>query len=163
MKGKIVNFLDPDDIWSFDTFERVQQFYFNHTNVDLVACRLRFFGIRSDYHSLDSKFTRTHVADLRREYYCIQLSAASCFFRASVITKYLNLPELTSGKDSQVITQILLEKPFFGLIREALYYYRKRPDDSSLVQTAQFGLSFYFSMPKYISIFSIVHEHCMVE
>ena len=52
VKGKYVNFLDPDDLWNYDAFQYVIDFYKIYSNVNLVAGRLKFFEAKDNYHIL---------------------------------------------------------------------------------------------------------------
>ena len=79
VKGKYINFLDPDDIWSKDTFNLVKQFFKLHQNIYIVAGRMKFFERMKGYHPLDYKFYKTRVVDLRIEYNCTHLSLRVAF------------------------------------------------------------------------------------
>jgi glycosyltransferase involved in cell wall biosynthesis len=145
--GKYINFLDPDDLWSNNTFKYVSKFFKLHPKIDLVAGRMKFFEARDDFHPLDYKFYRSRVIDLRKEYKCIHLSVASCFFRSSAIYTKKFVKGLISGEDTRFVNVLLLNKPLMGVLRKALYFYRKRADGSSIVQTAQTNDVFYFTTP----------------
>ena len=72
-QGDIINFLDPDDLWSSNTFKEVSLFFRLYPNIDIIAGRLKFFEAINNYHPLDYKFTNSRVIDLNKEYNCIQL------------------------------------------------------------------------------------------
>ena len=86
-EGDIINFLDPDDLWSSNTFKEVSLFFRLYPNIDIIAGRLKFFEANNHYHPLDYKFTNSRVIDLNKEYNCIQLSAASAFIRRKALGK----------------------------------------------------------------------------
>ena len=143
-KGKYINFLDPDDKWKYNAFKLVFLFFEYNKNIDIVAGRLKFFEAENGYHPLDYKFYKTRIANLTKEYNCIQLSASSCFFKKTLIKgKYFN-ENFFSYEDSLLINNILLNKPIIGYIKEAIYYYRRRSDSSSTVQNFKFNIKFYF-------------------
>ena len=48
------------------------------------------------------------------------------------------------------INNLLLLNPIIGYIKEAIYYYRRRSDSSSAVQTQTQKFDFYFSQLKYV-------------
>ena len=139
--------MDPDDLWSNNTFKYVKKFFRLHPKIDLVAGRMKFFEARDDFHPLDYKFYRSRVIDLRKEYKCIHLSVASCFFRSSAIYTKKFVKGLISGEDTRFVNILLLNKPLMGVSKKALYFYRKRADGSSIVQTAQTNDIFYFTTP----------------
>ena len=149
-KGKYINFLDPDDIWSKETFNLVKQFFKLHPNIDIVAGRMKFFEKMKSYHPLDYKFYKTRVVDLRIEYNCTHLSAASSFFRAKSIKGLKFIEGLIAGEDTLFVNNLLLTKPYIGLIKNAIYFYRKRYDETSITQTFKLNDKFYFMTPYFV-------------
>lgn len=148
--GQFINFLDPDDLWSNNTFKYVSKFFKLHPKIDLVAGRMKYFEANEDFHPLDYKFYKSRIIDLREEYKCIHMSVSSCFFRSSAIYTKKFIEGLISGEDTRFVNILLLNKPFMGVLRKALYFYRKRADSSSIVQTSKFNDVFYFITPKLV-------------
>ena len=146
-KGKYINFLDPDDLWDSEAFNIVLDFYKYNTKVDLVAGRMKFFEAKNNYHLLDYKFSTTRVVNLLKDFSNIQLSASSCFFRASKIKNKKFNEKIIVGEDTRFVNTLLLNNPKLGLIREAIYNYRSRSDGSSAIQTLKYEDSFYFDTP----------------
>jgi len=66
---------------------------------------------------------------------CIQSSSSSSFFRSSYILGKKFKKGMPSGEDTRFVNEILIKNPRMGLIREALYFCRKRNDFSSRTQT----------------------------
>lgn len=143
-KGKYINFLDPDDKWKCDAFKQVLLFFKCNKNIDIVAGRLKFFESSKSFHCLDYKFNKTRIVNLTKEYYCIQLSASSCFFKKSLIKGEYFDENLFFSEDALFINIFLLNKPLIGYIREAIYYYRRRSDSSSTVQNSKYNMKYYF-------------------
>ena len=84
------------------------------------------------------------------EYDCIHISGPSCFFIKHLVTEQKFVKGVFSGEDTIFINNILLIKPIIGFIKEAIYYYRRRADSSSAVQTQSKKVDFYFSQIKYV-------------
>ena len=146
-EGDIINFLDPDDLWSSNTFKEVSLFFRLYPNIDIIAGRLKFFEANNHYHPLDYKFTNSRVIDLNKEYNCIQLSAASAFIRRKALGKKKFVKGLAPGEDALFLNKLLIKKPYYGVIKNALYLYRKRIDGTSIIQTIKTNDIYYFKSP----------------
>ena len=147
IKGKYINFLDPDDIWSNNSFKLVSNFIDKHPNIDIIAGRLKFFEGMKRYHPTDYKFYKTRVIDLRNEYSSIISSVASSFFKSISFKKLKFVKGLIPGEDLLYINKFLLTKPFLGVIKDAIYFYRRRIDQTSTIQTSKTNDIFYFITP----------------
>lgn len=147
--GKFINFLDPDDFWNSNSFEIAYNYFKNYTNLDVVCGRLKFFEARDDFHPLDYKFKKSHIANLINEYDSIQLSCPSCFLRHSAINGKKFNEELIVGEDALFINILFLEKPFIGLENRIIYNYRKRFGHTSAIQTSIYNDSYYFNTTNY--------------
>ena len=153
--GTYINFLDADDKWDYKAFENIVLFFDNNKDIDLVAGRIKFFEAEEDYHPLDYKFYKTRIVKLNQEYNSIQLSASSSFFKRSLIEgKYFD-EKVYYCEDSRFINSLLLFKPIMGLIKEAIYFYRRRADFSSAIQNQKEDLNFYFGTLNYVSNYLI--------
>ena len=142
-KGLYINFLDSDDKWDLKAFAYVNLFFNIYRNVDIVGCRIKYFDLLDRYHFLDYKFKRTRIVNLANEYNCIQLSASSSFFRRSSIKGSEFVKGIFSGEDVRFIANHLILNPLLGILKEAIYYYRKRTDSSSAIQNTEENSKFY--------------------
>lgn len=134
-KGKYINFFDSDDKWSLDAFERVLDFFDkNYDAVDVVSCRLYMFDKREGFtHSLDYKYDKgDRVVDLENEYTCAQLMNGNVFFKSEAIEGLYYNTEIKTSEDTLFIGQVMLKKKRLGVMRSAVYYYRKRYSGESL-------------------------------
>ena len=152
-KGQLINFLDSDDKWDKNAFKLVMLFFRFFSSINIVACRLIFFEAKENYHPLDYKFYKTRIVNLKEEYNCIHLSSSSSFFRYSLIKNETFKEGVFNGEDTRFINNLLLLNPFLGIIKEAIYYYRKRLDSTSAVQNSIKNKEYYFS------IFNLVDQY----
>ncbi len=160
-QGEWVTFIDPDDFVSENYFATVAAFLHEtpEFNGFAAACRFVYYneahGTVSDTHPLNFKFFEERtVVDLsdRPEY--IQVSAATCFFRGSVL-KNSDIrfdDRVRPGfEDGHFISRLFLatEKTKIAFLRDAVYFYRKRSEADSLVDTAWQKREKYFSETYY--------------
>jgi glycosyltransferase involved in cell wall biosynthesis/CDP-glycerol glycerophosphotransferase (TagB/SpsB family) len=154
-KGAYINFLDSDDKWDYSAFKNVHLFFRLYNNIDLVGGRIKYFESSEKYHFLDYKFNSTRIVNLTKEYNCIQLSASSSFFRISSIRGEKFEEDIFSGEDIRFIGNILLKKSIIGLIKGAIYFYRKRADSTSAIQNTERKKDYYFSTINFVQQYLI--------
>lgn len=146
VKAKYVNFLDSDDKFSGDTFTNVYDFFEKHYDeVDLVSVSVKFFDRHYGHHPLNYKYEKTRVIDLNKEYDCPQLSASSAFFKSELFKKYNFKTDLVNSEDALMINKILIEKQAYGVIEKGIYWYRKRKDESSTIDSVSYKKDFYLN------------------
>ena len=154
-KGKYINFLDSDDKWDKNSFRQAFLFFKFNKMVDIIGSRIKFFEASNGYHFLDYKFIKTRIVNLDKEYSNIQLHCSSSFFRYSAIIKNRFDENLFYGEDVKFISNLLLNKPILGILREAIYYYRKRADFSSALQNSYKSHNYFFQVLENIQIYLI--------
>ena len=154
-QGEFINFLDPDDFWDSKAFEYVLSFFNNHKKINFVSGRLKFFESINTYHPLDYKFYKSRIVNLTEDYNCIQSSSSTSFFRSNSIKGKNFEVGIVSGEDTRFVNELLLINPLMGLIREAVYFCRKRNDFTSRTQTQKKDKKFYFSTIKKVSEYLI--------
>ena len=140
--GKYINFLDSDDKFSGNTFYSVYEF-FEKNNVDIVATPIFFFDKAAGQHPLNYKFEEDKVIDLNKNWDCPQLSSSSAFFKKELFDKYTFKTDFVNSEDSLMINKILIDNPTYGVVKDAIYWYRKRTNDSSTIDTANSKKEFY--------------------
>lgn len=144
IEGKYVNFLDSDDKWDLDAFEKVYEFFEKRYNkVDLISCRMKFFEAREDYHTLDYKFNKDRIIDIHEDYNCIQLHITSSFLKADILESYEFDTSLKFGEDAKFVSLVILNKQKYGVIRSTNLNYRKRHNCSSAIQNKDKSIEWY--------------------
>lgn len=132
--AKYVNFADSDDYFSLNALEEVYDFFESHFDeCDVVSIPIQFFGRLNEPHMLNGKFKESRIIDLSKEPDNPQLHTNSAFIKSEVFADYEFPTNVVSSEDVIVLTKILLEKPFLGVINTAKYFLRKRIDESSTI------------------------------
>lgn len=143
VQGEFVNFLDSDDKWQDDAFAKAYNMFRDNLNIDVIAFKLKYFDAQtSTNHPLNYKFVDDTIINISTNFKDIELHAASCFIRTEAI-KYKFDSKLKYGEDALFINQIIIEKLKYGIISSSYFYYRKRPDLSSAINTCHTNLSYY--------------------
>lgn len=144
VKAKYVNFLDSDDYLECNALEEAYDFFECHyTETDIISMPIIFFEKEDGDHMLNNKYVESRVIDLVNEPNNPQLHSNSAIFKSDVFRKYKFATNIVSSEDVVVINKILLEKKTLGVINNANYYYRKRYDESSTLDTVS-GMKEFF-------------------
>jgi len=142
IEGEYVNFLDGDDKWNSDVFELVWDFFKNN-DVKLIACRKKYFEAVNDYHVLDYVFEEDRIINIEEDYQYVHLHSASTFFESNTAKKYKFDVNLKYGEDAKYVSEILLDEKKFGVLRKAEYNYRKRINETSILQKSFSDIRWY--------------------
>ena len=156
--GKYVNFLDGDDKWSLDALEKIYNFLEkNYDNIDFAVGRKKIFEAKDEFHVLDYKFERTKVVDIFEDYNFAQMDVTSVVFKTDIVKTYTFKENLRYAEDADFVNRILLEKNKYGVIREAIHLYRKRHDETSVMQNLRKSRSWFIDTIEYFhkNIFEI--------
>lgn len=139
-KGKYINFIDSDDQWGLTTLENVFNFFEDNPTIDVISTRLSFFDSMVGEHPLNYKYDKKEnkIVDLNYNYDHIQMNASSAFFRASALKGLTFDTILKYGEDAKFVYNVLKKTFKIGLMSytQGCYWYRKRKDESSAIDTA---------------------------
>ncbi|MEB8091022.1 glycosyltransferase family 2 protein [Mammaliicoccus lentus] len=140
VKGKYVNFIDSDDKWGLTTLENVYNFFEDNPTIDVISTRLSFFDNMVGEHPLNYKYNKKEnkIVDLNYDYDHIQMNVSSAFFRASALKGITFDTILKYGEDAKFVYNIIKKTFKIGLMgyTQGCYWYRKRKDESSAIDTA---------------------------
>ena len=127
-KGKYLNYMDSDDRMESDAFEKVLAFFEKHEGeTDVVAIPVRFFDGQSGEHIQNHKFSlKEDVVNLYEHPFITNLSCSYSFFKTESATDFIFDTKLAVTEDSKYALSVLLKKMTLGLVRDTVYWYRKR-------------------------------------
>ncbi|GAA1854087.1 bifunctional glycosyltransferase/CDP-glycerol:glycerophosphate glycerophosphotransferase [Brevibacterium marinum] len=141
-----VTFADPDDTLAEDYFEAVDASLNSHANAEMVICHLvdNFEATDEvkDSHPLRHRFRGgDQLVDVDRFPEYIHLHASSAFFRTAKVNDLgLRFDERLrpTFEDGHFVQKYLLMLPkrLVSVVDSAKYFYRRRADKSSTLQTS---------------------------
>lgn len=139
IKGKYVNFMDPDDKINSKTLKEVFSFFENNYNlIDFVSIPLYLFeastGLHVKYKYMGKK---NRIINLINEPHNFVLSSAASFYKKETFEKFNYDEKLSNSEDLDLNIKLYINNPYFGYVCEngVKYMYRQRNDDSSIVSS----------------------------
>lgn len=140
-----VIFTDPDDFLNTDYFKFVDIHLNQNPNAAMLVTNLKFFienqNIVKDGHPLRFRFEKTQSIKVSKLDKFINLSAASTFFKYSYIKEnnlQFNHNVKPNFEDGKFIADYLLPLQNSEVLfnKNAIYFYRKREDGTSTLDTS---------------------------
>ena len=141
--GRYINFLDSDDKLSPNSLSVIDNFIERHPDIKVVSMPLKFFDKREGNHYLNYKFEKEGIINLDEKYDYPQLHIASSFTCAEAMEDYEFNTSLVNGSDSEFLTRVLIDVGKYGVVNSTHYNYRKRQEESSIMDTAKRSKRFY--------------------
>ena len=132
----IVSFLDSDDKLGEDVFERVVEFFDAHEDINMATVEIMLFGAMTKDHKINWRFRDKEVVNIQKDYTNPHYYIGGAFVRRTALQKLEFDEAMQFWEDALAINQVILEEGQYGLVSGVYYYYRKRSDESSLVDVA---------------------------
>lgn len=151
-EGKYINFLDSDDKWEIDAYEKAYRFFEEHYNeIDIVACRIRYFEAMNKWHGLDCKFDDgNQIVNVKEKYEYVQLSICSTLIKRQAIQDIYHDERVRHAEDAKFVNELILKKLRYGLVRDAVFFYRQRNSGNSTLQNVVHSSNWYVETMDYV-------------
>jgi|GEM_PF-1174792 len=155
--GKYINFMDPDDRLDKKCLEVVHRFFINNPEVKIATIPFYMFEAQNGSHILNFKFKDERVVDSQEEFNSIFLSSSISFINRDTLgTRRFTLGR-KYGEDAELMTELVVENRYFGLIPEAKYFYRKRYETTSALNFANDDPDYFIPYFQYLK--GILEKH----
>ncbi|MBN9192805.1 CDP-glycerol glycerophosphotransferase family protein [Microbacterium sp.] len=160
-RGEWVSFPDPDDMLATGYLTAVLDAVDSAgaQDIPVVATNIVYFYEASsrfeDSHPLRGAFADgRRIVDLEREPQSIKLQAATTFFRLAEIRRHdlrFDPRVRPNFEDGAFHIGYLsrFERPMMAVVPDAVYHYRRRADESSLVATSWLKPEKYIEIPRF--------------
>ena len=129
----IVGFLDSDDRISESFVSRVLDFMETYPKIHIAATEIHYFGTLNEPYRLNTRFLDREI---RKDYTYPQYYIGGVFLRGKALKRLHFDSDMDFWEDAMAVNRVILLEGKYGLVRNARYYYRKREDESSLVDRA---------------------------
>ena len=158
VRGKYTNFMDSDDRWTYEGYERLISFFEEHFDeVDFVSGRIKYFEGRNDWHGLDWKFKyEKEIVDLNITPERVQLNVGASLIKSKILSHHQFDNSVKHAEDARLLTEIAIIKLKYGLIKNAEFDYRVRNKGDSVLQNVKYSRDWYFGTVE------CVYKHLML-
>lgn len=146
--SEFIAFFDGDDLLAKNFYSLLVEELGKDDSLSFAVGRTKKFDAETGYHATDGKFHKTQIIDLNTQPYHTQTLQCPILFRRSTVGDKKFNEEMTNSEDSDFMLRILgsSDKKYVA-VREALYLYRRRNDESSATGGAKYRKSYYMSLP----------------
>ncbi|AZV49877.1 glycosyltransferase family 2 protein [Bacillus halotolerans] len=135
-----IGFLDSDDKLSSGALHHIKDFFeTTGRNVNIAVLPIYYFGSREGEHKLNYRFLKgNRVIDILNEYDAPQYFIGGSFFKKALINKYGSTfdENLDFWEDALFMNKLILNESCYGVVANGKYFYRKRTEKNSLVDTS---------------------------
>ena len=147
--GKYIHFMDSDDRISKNFYKKGLKMLEN-SNISVVCFRIKMFDAARNYHNMDYRFKGgDKIVDLTKDYQYPLYHMPTALIKKELLNDLKFDIKLKISEDVKFMSEVVVRCKKIGIIASELYYYRKRQDESSAIQSSSRNLSFYFDTPKY--------------
>ncbi|MEB3767531.1 CDP-glycerol glycerophosphotransferase family protein [Acinetobacter sp. MD2] len=159
VKTEWVTFTDPDDYLHVDYFKNIDESLVLNKNINMLVTNILFYiekeDLVKDGHSLNFRFKENQnimkMRDLQKN---INLSASTTLFKSDLVKRFeINFDDNVKPvfEDGKFISDYMLycNNGEVNFLKNAVYYYRKREDGSSTLDTAWGKPEKYYNVIKY--------------
>lgn len=151
--GKYTVFLDSDDKWDLTAFENAYSFFeAHHEEIDVIAPRIGNFEAYGGWHALDYMFTSDRIINIEDEYNCIKTTIPA-FIKSSALSAVKMDMSVRHNEDTKFMTELILKKRNYGVLRSAVYWYRRRRTQTSTQQTIKNDIHYYTDVLEQVHLY----------
>lgn len=149
-KGELINFFDSDDLWEREAYEKAINMFEKNKNISSVWFPMKFFDAKNSNHPLSYMYEQDKVINILENYQYIKLSSTSIILKKELLEGKEYDKKIHISEDVKLLTEILMDNPYVGLIHGVNYLYRKRKNESSTINNSIYKKTWYVDTPKLV-------------
>lgn len=149
-RGEFTTFLDSDDLWSLDSFEIMYKEYKKNPTISLFSCKMMFFDGKKGNHPLNYKYKENKIINILEDYEYPQLSSSSMFIKTSALMGRRYDKDIKYSEDNKFINEIIFDEQKMMMLKDPIYYYRKRSSGTSAIQGQTMNIDWYIVTPNQV-------------
>lgn len=138
-RNMIIGFVDSDDRLESHALEEMMKFFGKHPDVNIAVAKFMYFEAREGDHKLNWRFDEREVVNIREDYNYPHYYIGGCFFRGEAFGNLSFDENMKFWEDAMAVNKMILQEEKYGLVKDAVYEYRKRADESSMVDISWQG------------------------
>lgn len=135
-ESDIVVFLDADDKFDKDMLKKAKEFFEKYPDIDMATTERFFFDAQEGPHKANWRFEDKEIVDINEDFTYPQYFVGGLFIKGKTLKKFRFNKKMDFWEDALAVNKVLLSCEKYGLIKDAIYYYRRREDESSLVDSS---------------------------
>jgi glycosyltransferase involved in cell wall biosynthesis len=132
----MLGFLDSDDRIGEAFVEKVKDFMEKYPKIHIAATEIHYFGNLNEPYRLNTRFENREIVNIKKDYTYPQYYIGGVFLRGKALKNLKFDEDMDFWEDAMAINKVILLEGKYGLVKDARYYYRKRPDETSLADRA---------------------------
>lgn len=145
--GEYVHYMDSDDLISLTAYETGYN-TLKKNNVDVVCFRIKMFDAVNEMHTMDYRFQEgDKIVDLHDNPFFPLYHMPTAIIKKELLLDMKLDTRLKVSEDLKYMSELMAKTRYLGIISSELYYYRRRSDGSSTIQTSNKNYSFFFDTP----------------
>lgn len=145
--------MDSDDKWELNAFENAFSFFETHfEEIDVVVPRIGNFEAYGGWHALDYMFTSDRIVNIEDEYNCIKTTIPAFIKTSSLETVKMDM-NIRQNEDTKFMTELILKKKHYGVLRSAVYWYRRRRLQTSTQQIIKDDIHYYTDILERVQLY----------
>ena len=147
--GEYVHFMDSDDLISKNFYKKGYE-VLKEKKLSVVCFRIKMFDAARNYHVLDYRFKDgDKVVDLSKDYSYPLYHMPTALIKRELLNNLNFDTKIKISEDLKFMSEVLVKTDMrLGIIASEIFYYRKRKDGLSAIQSKENNLSFFLDTPK---------------